>query len=337
MGNSTLKVEKIQAALASSPADLGILPAFCQVRSQFDVHTFETLPSTSTKLWDMLAKGATAGTVVIAQAQTHGRGQRGRKWQSSSGGLYLSLALEPHWPVTHIAQLTCMSAWGIAIAFNNLGIPVKIKWPNDLFFEGKKLGGILTETKLSQTASVSSADQRHANPSPRVRQAVIGVGINWHNLVPKTATTLATILESLPENATKTKINCLEMLSALVLKGILQGYLFQQQVGSQDFMKVYSNLLTQLGDVVSLDSELLSLAMVSQDRLAELRQLQKCSGEVVGISEEGYLKVALRDISANSANDLGKVSSSTLSGSSLEKSLGCITDILLLKPAGLCR
>ncbi|MFK8183853.1 MAG: biotin--[acetyl-CoA-carboxylase] ligase [Phormidesmis sp.] len=338
-----LQHHKIYAALAGNPADLGISPQFSQVRAQFNVHTFQTLPSTSTKLWEMLAEGATAGTVVIAQQQTAGRGQRGRIWQSSPGGLYLSLALEPDWPVTHIAQLTCMSAWGIAIAFNNLGIPVKIKWPNDLFFEGKKLGGILTETKLSQTSPASSVAKEGANfPSrerpPTVRQAVIGVGINWHNSTPETATTLTKILESLPGNSAKNKINCLEMLSALVLKGILQGYLFQQQVSSQDFMKAYSILLTQLGDVVSLDNDLLNLVIDNNDQLSKRLldkggELEKCSGEVVGISEEGYLKVALRDTSANPVNDLEKVSSSTLSSSSANRSLGCVTDILLIKPA----
>lgn len=350
--NKQVQVNKIQAALSGDATDLGISPQFAQVRSKFDIHTFDTLPSTSTKLWEMLANGANAGTVVIAQQQTAGRGQRGRIWESSPGGLYLSLALEPDWPITHIAQLTCISAWGIATAFNNLGIPVKVKWPNDLFFEGKKLGGILTETKLSHSSSALLPTDQTTHPTlakplphedvPKVRQAVIGVGINWHNPVPETAITLHKILGLRPENTAKNKVNCLEMLAALVLRGILQGYLFQQQVSSQDFMKAYTNLLTQLGDVVSLDNDLLNLAIASGNRLDRrlidpisdpTGRLKNCSGEVVGISEEGYLKVALRDIPANLANDFRKVSSDTLSSGSADKSLGCITDILLIKPA----
>lgn len=267
------------------------------MRSQFDVHVFESVPSTSTKLWEMLAAGADAGTVAIAHHQHSGRGQRGRIWQSDPGGLYLSLALEPDWPVSHSAQLTCLSAWGIATALRNLGVPVQIKWPNDLFFEGKKLGGILTETKLAQSTSNSSVALDSVQPPARIKQAVIGVGINWHNSVPATATTLTKILETLPPDA-KNKINCLEMLAALVLKGILQGYLFQQRVGSQVFMKAYSNLLIQVGKVVSLESSLLSLNPDSSATLlSECQptpsQLENRSGEVIGVSEEGYLQVAL--------------------------------------------
>ena len=331
---STICPHKIQAALSGNAADLGVLPQFRRIRSKFDIHVFETLPSTNTKLWEMMAEGAPAGTVVIAKQQTAGRGQRDRHWKSSRGGLYLSLALEPNWPATHITQLTCLSAWGITTALNNLGIPIKIKWPNDLFFEGKKLGGILTETKLAQTFANLSSPEYSAKPMPYVKQAVIGVGINWHNSVPETATTLIKILESMPEHYGKNKINCLEMLAAVVLRGILQGYVYRQQVGSQDFMKVYSNLLTQIGEVVSLDSDLLGLAINLKSSPDALEQLEKRSGEVTGISEEGYLKVALRDVSTTFANDLESASSDTLLSGSIDKSLGCIADILLLRPAG---
>ena len=320
-------MKKIQAALESDGANLGIASEFRRVRSQFDVYVFESLPSTSTKLWEMLAAGAGAGTVAIARQQRSGRGQRGRIWQSEPGGLYLSLALEPDWPVNRSAQLTCLSAWGIATALRNLGVPVQIKWPNDLFFEGKKLGGILTETKLAQLTSSSSAALGSAQPSARIKQAVIGVGINWHNSVPATATTLSKILENLPPSS-KNKINCLEMLAALVLKGILQGYLFQQQVGSQVFMKAYSNLLTQVGKVVSLESSLLSLNPASSATLLSKcqltpRQLENRSGEVVGVSEEGYLQVALLHLD----------SEPSLKPARKGYKRDCIEDILLFKPS----
>ncbi len=226
------------------------------------------------------------------------------------GGLYLSLALAPDWPVARSAQLTCMSAWGIATALNNLlGIAVEIKWPNDLYFEGKKLGGILTETKLSSSASTetrTSVDSASAQDT-LIKQAVIGVGINWHNLVPATGISLVSILEALSPTVDKNKINCLEVLIAVVLRGILQGYLFQQQVGSQDFMKAYQKLLTQIGTTVSLDSGgQLSLATPVKRDLLENHLPGNCcdrpnrcanrSGEVIGVSEEGYLQVALHPI-----------------------------------------
>ncbi len=315
-----------------------------------------------------------AGTVAIAQQQTAGRGQRGRVWQSELGGLYLSLALEPDWPIYHSAQLTCMSAWGIATAFNNLGIPIQIKWPNDLFFEGKKLGGILTETRLGQSpipdGSTQGSQQRAVIGPPRIKQAVIGVGLNWQNSVPDTAITLTKIMAQLPDCPAQNKINCLEVLVALILKGILQGYLFQQQVGSQVFMKTYSNLLTQVGKVVLLDSRLLSLAVTGEHfggcdrslsdgetfsaenrtatsqlasrsadmpavRLPDLRasqvvvdQFANRSGEIVGVSEEGYLKVAIHPRA-------GPVSAKETASKTTGETR-CTTNILLLKPSEIC-
>ena len=298
-------------ALETDGVELGVCPELSQIRPQFDLRLFETLPSTNTQLWKLLKAEAQtkarAGTVVIAQRQTAGRGQRDRIWQSDSGGLYLSLALEPDWPSAYSAQLTCFSAWGIVTALGNLGIPIQIKWPNDLFYKGKKLGGILTETKLSQSISRSSTPLS-TNELPivntRIKQAVIGVGLNWHNQVPQNGTTLTKILESGPYGRAKTKISCLEILIAVVLRGILQGYFYQQQVGSQVFMKTYEKLLTQVGKTVSVekgtivstsnsDTEHLSTPLAS--RCLE----SKCSGKVVGISEEGYLEVAVQQSARN--------------------------------------
>ena len=304
------------------------------MQPQLDIHVFESLPSTSTHLWN-LHKNLNAGTVVIAQRQSAGRGQRGNVWHSAPGGLYLSLALEPNLPVSHSAQLTCMSAWGITTAFNNMGIPIQVKWPNDLFFKGKKLGGILTETKvvgafrsnsgtkLSQSLSIDmEPDREPQTPSgsvAHIAQAVIGVGINWHNSVPETGITLTKVLETIdagkPEGESiKNKINCLEVLIALVIRGILQGAFFRQRVGGQVFMKAYQKLLTQFGNVVSIDSDAIYLAKSDigpglaaprsdeADATAcshgegaipqESAPGKKRSGKVIGISEEGYLKVA---------------------------------------------
>jgi len=345
---------------------LGVRPELANIRPQFDLHLFDRLSSTSTQLWQMLAaETAKAGSVVIARQQSAGRGQRSRSWQSSPGGLYLSLALEPDWPVARSAQLTCLSAWGIATALHNLGIPIDIKWPNDLYFKGKKLGGILTETKLAQASS--------STESALIKQAVIGVGINWHNPVPKTGVTLASILGDLPTAVDKNKINCLEMLIAVVLRGILQGYIFQQQVGSQVFMKAYRKLLTQVGSTVLLDGDgLLSLStpvlppspdatQPGSSRLHQMltaktqatqhysrlhtpsdrenldpdaKQWANRSGEVIGVSEEGYLQVAVHSLACRRASQ--KVNSQTVSTQKVSQpTTNSISadNILLFKPS----
>lgn len=217
----------------------------------FNVHVFDRLNSTNQTLWDLIEQGAGAGTVVIASQQTAGRGQWGRQWQSQQGGLYLSLAIEPRLPAAHSAQLTLCSAWGIATALRECGIPVSLKWPNDLILTNRKLGGILTETRVHQG---------------QIAKAVVGVGINWANEVPETGINL----ESFCNEANCSAIASLEMLAAVTLTGLTSGYEFLSEKGISDLLPAYSALLSSLGQPVVLEGR---------------------QGVVVGVSAQGELKV----------------------------------------------
>jgi BirA family biotin operon repressor/biotin-[acetyl-CoA-carboxylase] ligase len=212
---------------------------------------FETLVSTNQTLWELMNQGAIAGTGVLALRQESGRGQWGRQWQSPPGGLYLSVALTPNLPLENSAQLTLCSAWGIAMALRSYGVPVQLKWPNDLVISGRKLGGLLTETRLYQG---------------RVTKAVVGVGINWTNSVPETGINLQTVLAAPAQPA----IASLEMLSAIALQGIASGYAVWQQEGIENLLPSYLSLLTSLGRSISIDD---------------------IQGTIVGVSAQGELRI----------------------------------------------
>ena len=195
------------------------------------VHLFDTLPSTNQKLWQLLEQGAKPGTVIIARMQTAGRGQWGREWSSPCGGLYLSMALAPDLPVQQSYQLTLSSAWGIAISLRDRGIPVGLKWPNDLTLSQRKLGGILTQTKVRQG---------------KITKAVVGVGINWANPVPPTGINL--------QSSYGNSINDLETLAAVTILGIASGYKeLCSQAGMDTLLTSYHQLLTSIGKQISLD------------------------------------------------------------------------------------
>ncbi len=98
----------------------------------FSLHLFERVSSTNQVLWEKLKSGAEPGCVVIATQQTAGRGQWGRQWISPVGGLYLSVAIAPKLEAINSYQLTLATAWGIARQLRDGGVPVGIKWPNDL-------------------------------------------------------------------------------------------------------------------------------------------------------------------------------------------------------------
>ncbi len=189
------------------------------------IHRFPSLASTNQTLWELLAQGAKAGTVVISEEQTAGRGQWGRYWESGRGGLYLSVAVFPDWEASQSGELTIATAWGIATVLQNYGIPLRLKAPNDLFLVGKKLGGILTETRIQ---------------GDKITTAVIGVGINWSNPVPEVGISLHNYWLSQGVNP---QIQSLSALEDIILEGIVLGYGQLQGKGVSSFLNDYQNLL----------------------------------------------------------------------------------------------
>ncbi len=203
----------------------------------FDVQIFDTLPSTNQKLAELIANGAPTGTIVIARQQTAGRGQRGREWRSEIGGLYLSIALALDLPATDAHQLTIGIAWGISARLREQGIPISIKWPNDLMLKDRKLGGILTETRI-----------RHG----KIHCAVVGVGINYANHVESPAINLALHLDYQPN----CRISSIEMLASCTIEGIINGYQRCTPTTIDSLLSDYLELLNARGNSVLVNGKL---------------------------------------------------------------------------------
>ena len=119
------------------------------------------------------AKNLDAGSLVIAERQLAGKGRLGREWLSEKGGLYFSIVLEPPLPIEDVPKITL--AAGVAVADALLNFKARLKWPNDVLIDGKKVCGILSE--------ISGEVER-----PKV---IVGVGINVRNPVPDGAVNLA--------------------------------------------------------------------------------------------------------------------------------------------------
>lgn len=146
------------------------------------LHFFEQTGSTNDDLKNLAMQGVKAGTVVIAEEQTGGRGRLGRGFSSPAGGLYLSLLLRPEVPARELLHLTALAAVACCDAVEQVcGLRPGIKWTNDLVIGKKKLGGILTE--LSVDAKTG-----------KTAYAIIGIGINCKTVPPEVAE-IATSLE----------------------------------------------------------------------------------------------------------------------------------------------
>lgn len=132
----------------------------------------------------LAAAGAPHGTAVLAKRQTQGRGRAGRSFASPAGGLYLSILLRPTAPPHHWPLLPLLSGAATASALRETGFPVEIKWPNDLIVCGRKLGGILVESRLG------------ADPF-----AITGIGLNLHAPPPDVPGTTALAEHGAPPQA----------------------------------------------------------------------------------------------------------------------------------------
>jgi len=133
---------------------------------QFAVHALDLTDSTQSELQRLAAAGAPEGTVVTARHQRAGRGRRGHDWWDAPGqSLLASVLLRPSGPVTAAPQLSLVGGLAVADALASVSaVAARIRWPNDLLIDGRKVCGILAE------AASGGAD--------RVHHVILGIGVN---------------------------------------------------------------------------------------------------------------------------------------------------------------
>jgi BirA family biotin operon repressor/biotin-[acetyl-CoA-carboxylase] ligase len=112
---------------------------------------WEELPSTMDRSAELAGAGAPEGLLVVAKRQTAGRGRLERTWVSPSGGIWFSLLLRPTLPLSQIGLVGLAFALAAAETIREIaGLKAGVKWPNDLIYEGRKLGGLILETRLQE-------------------------------------------------------------------------------------------------------------------------------------------------------------------------------------------
>jgi BirA family biotin operon repressor/biotin-[acetyl-CoA-carboxylase] ligase len=201
---------------------------------------FEELDSTNTEAERQLAAQCEVPLYIISKLMSNGRGRRGRKWFSSdSGNMYLTVAYKPNLALGQMSLFTLWIATEICHFFNNtLGLAVKIKWPNDLVYEGKKFMGILTEARI---------DSEHT------RDLIVGIGLNINSNFQQWPIQLQKITTSLQKIANKTwNMNA---LVAQLIKVISTTYeKFFQKKDNRIFHKLWENYDHLKGQPISIES-----------------------------------------------------------------------------------
>ncbi len=110
-------------------------------------HAVDQTRSTNDIARELAEMGAPEGMLVTARRQTAGRGRRGNAWESSEGNVFLSLVLRPQGSAQVAAQVSFVMANAVRelVAHRIPGVPIQLKWPNDVLCGGKKISGILLE------------------------------------------------------------------------------------------------------------------------------------------------------------------------------------------------
>lgn len=129
-----------------------------------DISIMHTVDSTNEEIKRLAHTSGISGMVVASDIQTTGKGRLGRVWNSENGGLYFSILIRPELAPSDIAAVTLAAGYAVCLAIRKLtGCDAKIKWPNDVIINNKKVCGILTEMEAQ---------------TDRVDFVVIGIGVN---------------------------------------------------------------------------------------------------------------------------------------------------------------
>lgn len=149
---------------------VGIADAIKHRTKGLAVYLHRTIDSTNDEAKRLLAEGKTGPALIVAEEQTAGRGRQGKTFYSPEHeGIYMTFSFPTALPLTSAVSVTTAAAVAVFLAIRDLtGIETEIKWVNDIYLNGKKICGILTE-------AISDLE------SGRAAHIILGIGLNFSN------------------------------------------------------------------------------------------------------------------------------------------------------------
>lgn len=222
-----------------------------------DVRLFDSVDSTNTIARELAREGAAHGTVVIAESQARGRGRLGRGWVSPPRlNLYVSIVLRSGLPAARLAEIGLMAGVAACDALAEW-CSTKIKWPNDILSEGRKVAGILAETEGEGAL-------------------VLGIGVNVN----------ATAADFPPE--LRDKAGSIRMATGNVVdRGRVAARLFNALELWHD--RLCRDGFASVAAAWRARTDLIGRTIRVQEPAAEVR------GEVLGLDDDGALRLRLAD------------------------------------------
>lgn len=224
--------------------------------------TLESTDSTNKVAYKLALEGVEHGSSVLAKMQTEGRGRLGKSWVSVSGkGLYCSLILRPNIEILDYSKITLVAGLVISDALEEMfELPIGLKWPNDLYVGGKKLGGILVES------SPLNYEEIH-------RFMVVGIGINVNHCELDFPEDIRNVSTSL--NIEMNRVFDISSILASIKNKMLSRIKKVEQEGFNEVLSSWKNKDVLIGNTVE---------MVNSRK-------EMVSGVALGIDTEGILLV----------------------------------------------
>ena len=244
-----------------------------------DITVLDTVGSTNNTLKEMARQGAPAGSVVISDEQTGGKGRRGRSFLSPSGtGIYLSYLMIPGNGRGSISEVTAWTAVAVQEAIKEVcSVACDIKWVNDLLINKRKICGILTE--LSVVAE-----------SGEIENVIIGIGINVNEQKNDFPEELRDIATSISAECGR-KISRADLAACIIRK--LDALASDWPAGKDKYLEEYRKACITTGTAVSVNNLASSAAR---------------TGTAVGINDDFSLQVLFDDTKTEEKVNSGEVS-----------------------------
>ncbi|MEZ0579324.1 biotin--[acetyl-CoA-carboxylase] ligase [Nocardioides sp. MH1] len=245
------------------PLDAALLAEELALTPDLTLELLPESPSTNRVAADRAREGAPDGLLVVADHQTAGRGRLDRTWETPAGAaITFSLLLRPTVPAASWPWLPLLTGHTVAKALDSFGYDARVKWPNDVLIEGKKVAGILVER--IETGSGAAA--------------VVGVGINVTTDPDELPVPTATSLRIAHGDRTPTR----EGVLLAVVAGLREGYDAWQAGGSEAGERLASSYAA-------------ACSTVGQDVRVDLPGGTAISGRAVDVDRDGRLVVETAD------------------------------------------
>ena len=223
------------------------------------VEYYNRLDSTNEEAWELIDEGNQHGSIVITENQIKGKGRQNNNWSMVAGkGLAFTLILDRKY--TQTFSSFCSLAAGISVveSLKKRGVESALKWPNDIYYSSKKIGGILCESKIK---------------NKEIDKIVIGIGIN--------------VNETIEEHPDNIQNDISTMFS-------ITNHAHQRELIVAEFVNYFEKLLNKISENSKMIvDEWQSLCMHMNQDISFYEKEKINKGVFIGLNEDGYAKIEI--------------------------------------------